>query len=41
MTFHASPEFAIEKLASELGTVESGMLLQFQMSGRMQRQLAW
>lgn len=41
MTFHASPEFAIEKLASEFGTVESGMLLQFQMSDRMQRQLAW
>lgn len=41
MTCHASPELAIGKLASEFRTVESGLFLQFEMSGSMQSQFVW
>ncbi len=40
MTCHPNPELAIGKLASEFRTVESGLFLQFEMSGYMQRQFA-
>ena len=41
MTSCGSAGFAVERLASEFGTVDTGIYLQFGMGGYIQRQFAW
>ena len=41
MTSCGSAGLAVERLASEFGTVETGLYLQLEMGGYIQRQFAW